>query len=155
MRRLSGVILAGAMLVLPALSTNAQAAQQAAAAPQKFTMEGDLALWSVSIRPDKTADYEQVLGKVKEALMKRGTPEAQQQLAGWKVVKATKPMPDGNIVYTHVIQPVAGADYSILQVLYGTFTDPTEQKSLYDLYVGAFAGNLGLSSGTVVADMSK
>ena len=82
-------------------------------------------------------------------------PEAQQQLAGWKVVKAAKPMPDGNIVYTHVIRPVPGADYSILQVLYGTFTDPTEQKSLYDLYVGAFAGNLGLSSGTVVADMSK
>jgi hypothetical protein len=155
MRRLSGVILAGAMLVLPALSTNAQAAQQAAAAPQKFTMDGDLALWSVSIRPDKTADYEQVLGKVKEALTKQGTPDAQKQLAGWKVVKAAKPMPDGNIVYTHVIQPVPGADYSILQVLYATFTDPAEQKSLYDLYVGAFAGNLGLSSGTLVVDMSK
>jgi len=154
MRRLSGVILAGAMLLLPALSTNAQAGQQAAA-PQKFTMEGDVSLWSVSIRPDKTADYEQVLAKVKEALTKQGTPQAQQQLAGWKVVKAAKPMADGNIVYTHVIQPVPGADYSILQVLYATFTDPTEQKSLYDLYVGAFAGNLGLSSGTLAVDMSK
>ncbi len=154
MRRLSGVILAGAMLVLPALSANAQDAQPAAA-PQKFTMEGDLALWSVSIRPDKTADYEQVLGKVKEALTKQGTPDAQKQLAGWKVVKASKAMPDGNIVYTHVIQPVPGADYSILQVLYATFTDPMEQKALYDLYVGAFAGNLGLSSGTIAVDMSK
>ena len=151
MRRLSGVSLAGAMLVLPALSTYAQDAQQAAA-PQKFTMEGDLALWSVSIRPDKTADYEQILNKVKEALTKQG---ATQQLAGWKVVKASKAMPDGNIVYTHVIQPVPGADYSILQVLYATFTDPTEQKALYDLYVGAFAGNLGLSTGTVAVDLSK
>ena len=68
MRRLSGVVLAGAILLLPAFSQNALAAQQAA--PQKFTMEGDLALWSVSIRPDKTADYEQVLAKVKEALTK-------------------------------------------------------------------------------------
>ena len=151
MRRLSGVLLAGAILLLPALS-NAQAAQDA---PQKFTMEGDLALWSVSIRPDKTADYEQVLNKVKEALTQSTAPEAKQQLAGWKVVKASMAMPDGNIVYTHVITPVPGADYNILQVLYATFTDPTEQKNLYDLYRGAFVGNLGISSGTIAVDMSK
>ena len=152
MRRLSGVLLAGAILLLPALSQNALAAQ---AAPQKFTMEGDLALWSVSIRPDKTADYEQVLNKVKEALAKAEAPEAKQQLAGWKVLKAAKPMPDGNIIYTHVITPVPGADYNILQVLYATFKDPTEQKNLYDLYRGAFVGNLGISSGTVAVDLSK
>ena len=151
MRRLSGVLLAGAMLLLPALSTSAQAQQ----APQKFTMEGDVALWSVSIRPDKTADYEQILGKVKEALQKSQAPEAKQQLAGWKVIKAPKPMPDGNIIYTHVITPVPGADYNILQVLYATVTDPTEQKSLYDLYRGAFVGNIGLANGAVVADFSK
>jgi hypothetical protein len=153
MRRLSGVLMAGAILLLSALSQNALAAQQAA--PQKFTLDGDLALWSVSIRPDKTADYEQVLNKVKEALTKSQAPEAKQQLAGWKVIKAAKPMPDGNIVYTHVITPVPGADYNILQVLYGTFTDPTEQKSLYDLYRGAFVGNLGISSGSVAVDLSK
>jgi hypothetical protein len=139
------------MLLLPALSTSAQEQQ----APQKFTMEGDIALWSVSIRPDKTADYEQVLAKVKEALQKSQAPEAKQQLAGWKVIKAAKPMPDGNIVYTHVISPVPGADYNILQVLYATFTDPTEQKNLYELYRGAFVGNLGLASGSIVADLSK
>jgi hypothetical protein len=153
MRRLSGVLLAGAILVLPALSTSALAAQQAA--PQKFTLEGDLALWSVAINPDKTADYEQVLAKVKEVLMKSQAPEAKQQAAGWRVVKGAMPMQNGQIVYTHVIQPVAGADYNILQVLYATITDPAEQKTLYDLYRGAFAGNLGISSGTVVADMSK
>jgi hypothetical protein len=152
MRRLSGVLLAGAMLLLPAMTQNVLAAQ---AAPQKFTLDGDLALWSVSIRPDKTADYESVLNKVKETLTKSEAPEAKQQLAGWKVIKASKPMPDGNIVYTHVITPVAGADYNILQVLYGTFKDPTEQKTLYDQYRGAFVGNLGISSGTIAVDLSK
>jgi hypothetical protein len=152
MRRLSGVILAGAILLLPALSSSA-AAQQAA--PQKFTLEGDIALWSVSIRPDKTADYEQVLTRVKEALAKSQAPEAKQQLAGWRVIKSAKPMPDGNIIYTHVIQPVPGADYNLLQVAYATITDPTEQKSLYDLYRGAFVANVGLASGTVVADFAK
>jgi hypothetical protein len=152
MRRLSGVVLAGAILMLPAFS---QIAGVQAQAPQKLTMEGDLALLSVAIRPDKTADYEKILGKVKEALTKSTAPEAKQQLAGWKVIKGLKPMPDGNVVYTHVITPVPGADYNILQVLYATFTDPAEQKELYDMYRGAFAQNLGLSSGTIAVDLSK
>lgn len=153
MRRLSGVVLAGALMLLPAFSQTWSGA--AAQAPQKFTLEGDLALWSVAVKADKTADYEQVLTKVKEALTKADTPEAKQQLAGWRVVKMSKPMPDGNIVYTHVITPVPGADYNILQVLYATITDPTEQKNLYELYRGAFAANLGASMGTIAADLSK
>jgi len=152
MRRLSGVVLAGAILMLPAFAHNAGVRAQA---PQKLTMEGDLALWSVAIRPDKTADFEKILGKVKEALGKSSAPEAKQQLAGWRVVKMSKPMPDGNIIYTHVITPVAGADYNILQVLYATFTDPAEQKELYELYRGAFAANLGISTGAVAADLGK
>ena len=152
MRRLSGVVLAGAILILPAFAHNAGVQAQA---PQKLTMEGDLALLSVAIRPDKGADYEKILGKVKEALTKSTAPEAKQQLAGWKVIKGSKPMPDGNLVYTHVITPVPGADYNILQVLYATFTDPAEQKELYEMYRGAFAANLGLSTGTTAVDLSK
>jgi hypothetical protein len=152
MRRLSGVVLAGAILMLPAFSQNAGVQAQA---PQKLTMEGDLALWSVAIRPDKTGDFEKIMAKIKDALTKSTAPEAKQQLAGWRVVKMSKPMPDGNIIYTHVITPVAGADYNILQVLYGTFTDPAEQKELYEMYRGAFAANLGISSGGVAVDLSK
>ena len=150
MRRLSGVVLAGALLLLPAFSQTLGVHAQ-----QKLTMEGDLALLSVAIRPDKTGDYEKILLKVKEALTKSTAPEAKQQLAGWKVVKGLKPMPDGNVVYTHVITPVPGADYNILQVLYATFTDPAEQKELYEMYRGAFASNLGLSAGTIAVDLAK
>lgn len=163
MRRLSGVLVAGAILMLPAFSHPASAQEPAAGqqpaaaapAPQKFTMEGDVALWSVAIRPDKTADYEQVMNKVKEVLTKSEAPEKKQQAAGWKVIKAPKPMPDGNVIYTHVITPVRGADYAVLQVLYATITDPAEQKTLYELYRGAFVGNLALSTGTIAVDMSK
>jgi len=152
MRRLSGVLLAGAMLMLPAFSQNAFAQ---AAPPQKFTMEGELALWSVAVNGDKTADYEKILAKVKEVLAKRDAPEAKQQLAGWKVMKMAKPMADGKVIYTHIITPVPGADYNILQLLYATITDPTEQKALYDMYRGAFASNLSLASGAIVVDLSK
>ena len=151
MRRLSGILLAGAILLLPAFSQNAFAQ----AAPQKFTMDGELSLWSVAINADKTADYEKILARVKDVLSKSSDPEAKQQLAGWKVMKMAKPMPDGKIIYTHIITPVPGADYNILQLLYKTITDPTEQKTLYDMYRGAFGGNLSLAGGAIVADMSK
>ena len=150
MRRLFGVVLAGAILMVPAFSQHRGLQAQA-----KQTMEGDLALWNVAIRPDKTADWDQFLGKLKEALTKSTAPEAKQQLAGWKVIKVSKALPDGNIHYIHVINPVKDADYNLLQVMYTVFTDPTEQKALYDLYRGALAANLGIVSGTVAFDLSK
>jgi hypothetical protein len=151
MRRFSPVVLAGALLLFPAFSF-----AQTPAPAQKLTFEGDTALWSVAIRPDKTADFEQVLAKLREALSKSEKPEAKQQAAGWKVVKGAKPMQDGNVVYTHVIHPVVpGADYTVMQILYDAFPDPTERTNLYNLYRGAFAANLGASVGTVVADLSK
>jgi hypothetical protein len=152
MRRLIGVCVAGAVLMLPAF---VQQAGVLAQAPQKTTIEGDVALLNYAIRPDKTADYEQFLSKLKEALTKSTAPEAKQQLAAWKVVKMAKPLPDGNILYTHVVTPVAGADYNFLQLMYAVFTDPTEQKAIYDLYRGALAGNLGMQTGSLALDLGK
>jgi hypothetical protein len=159
MRRLSGILVAGALMLLPAFSQGdgralAQEAQQQSA--PKLTFDGDTALWTIAIKPDKTADFEQILGKLKEALMKSEKPERKQQAAGWKVVKGAKPMPDGNVVYTHIIHPVVpGADYTVMAILYEGFADPTERTNLYNLYRGAFAQNLGASSGTTVSDLSK
>jgi len=153
MRRLFGVVLAGAVLILPAFSQSAFAQQ--AAAPQKFTIEGDSAVLLVSVKADKTAEYEQVLAKLKEALGKSEAAEAKQQAAGWKIVKTAKPQPDGTILYLHIITPVAGADYSVLQSIYAVVKDPTEQRSLYDLYLGTGAKNLSLLNGTVALDLGK
>jgi hypothetical protein len=154
MRRLFGVVLAGAILILPAFSQSAFA-QQAAAAPQKFTLEGDVALWSVAIKADKTADYEQVLAKLKEALAKSEKPEAKQQLAGWRVMQGVKNPQTGDIIYTHIITPVPGADYTIMTNIYDAFPDPMVRQQVYDLYRGAFSQNLGVNSGKIVADFSK
>ena len=154
MRRLCGVLLACAMFLLPAFS-HGHGDLFAQNAPSKTTFTGDVVVMAYAINPDKTADYEKVLQTLKDTLSKSEAPEAKQQLAGWKVMKMSKPMPDGNIIYTHVITPVAGADYNILQVLYATFKDPAEQKELYDMYRGAFAANLGISSGSIAADLSK
>lgn len=141
MRRLSGVLLAGAILIMPAFSQGhgTAYAQQA----QKLTFDGDAVVWMVTVKPDKTAEFESVIASLKDALAKSSNPEAKQQAAGWKVVKSAKPQPDGTIVYAHIINPVVkGADYSVLQNIYAVVTDPTEQRAIYDKYAAAFGTTL-------------
>lgn len=116
-----------------------------------LTMSGDIALWTVAVKPDKTADFERVLAKLRSALAHSSDPVRRQQAAGWKVMKIDKPLPDGNIAYVHVISPVVkGADYAVLQTLYDEL--PNERQELYELYKGAFAQNLALSAGSIVMD---
>src|SRR4029434_5330392 len=107
-------------------------------APQKTTFTGDVVVMAYAINPDKTADYEKVIGELKDALSKSEAPEAKEQLAGWKVIKNAMPNPDGTIVYVHVISPVAkNADYSVMNDIYNVVKDPAEQKAVYDMYRGA------------------
>ena len=125
------------------------AQQPAGQAAPKLTFEGDTALWTVAIRPDKTADFEKIVAKLREGLAKSDKPERKQQAGGWKVMKLAKPLPDGNIGYVHIINPVVpGADYTVMQALYEMF--PEERQTLYDMYRGAFAANLSLAVGNMV-----
>ncbi len=171
MRRLSGVVLAGAILMLPAFShpTFAQdaaagqpAPQQPAAqqsqesAPQKTIYTGEIVIAAYAVNPDKTADYDQVIATLKDSLSKSMRPEAKQQLAGWKVMKAMTPQPDGSIVYVHVITPVVpNADYSITNLVYEAVTDPMERLNFYNTYRGALKAPIFLIQGPITADLSK
>jgi len=145
----------GAVLVA-ATSMVAIAQQQPQGAPHpkpKFTLTGETALLTVAIRADKTADFEQVMSKMRNALLNSPDPKRREQAAGWKVMKLEKPLPDGNVGYVHMIDPViADADYAVMQTLYEAF--PDERQSLYDLYRGAFVQNLSLATGRVVLDMA-
>jgi hypothetical protein len=150
MGRLCRVSLALALLLCSGAFETRVGAQGA----QTLTFEGDTAYWAVAIRPDKTADFETVIAKLREGLLKSEKPERKQQAAGWKILKLSKPMPDGNITYVHMVSPVVpGADYTVMQVLYDEF--PAEGQALYDLYRGAFAGSLAMSAGNLVVDMTK
>jgi hypothetical protein len=122
--------------------------------PQRLTLQGDVALWTVAIKPDKTADFEKVLARARDALQKSENPQRKQQAAGWRVMKMEKPLADGNIAYVHIVSPVVtGADYTILKAIYDEF--PDESQPLYALYRDAFAQNLALATGSIVIDMSK
>jgi len=155
MRRLSGLLLAGAIMLLPAFSQG-HGTVFAQAAPQKTTFSGDMVLQAFAVNADKTADYEKVVAQLKEALAKSEKPEAKQQLAGWKVMKNATPQPDGSIVYIHVISPVVpDADYSIVNIVYDAFKDPAAQKMFYDSYRAALKAPLFVIQGPVTSDFSK
>ena len=179
MRRLSGLVLAGAIMMLPAFSqshgtafaqqdpektteqepettTEQEPETTTQQEPEKTTFTGDVVVWAFAVNPDKTADYEGVLAKVKEALQKSDKPEAKQQLAGWKVIKSSTPQPTGEIVYVHVIDPVVrDADYSITNIVYDVFKDPAEQTAFFETYRGAISAALFLIQGPVSADLSR
>ena len=61
----------------------------------------------MQIKPDKTADFESVMAKLRDALAKTDKPERKQQASGWKIYKSTEPGPGGNVLYVAVITPVA------------------------------------------------
>ena len=152
MRRLSGVLLAGAILILPAFSQIAFAQS----APQKTTYSGEVVMAAYIVNADKVADYEKVMATLKDALSKSTRPEAKQQLAGWKVIKNAMPQPDGSPLYVHIISPVVkDADYSITNLVYEVVKDPAEQKAFYDLYRGALQKPLFVIQGSMVSDFSK
>jgi hypothetical protein len=139
------IVLAGAGLSL--------AAQNGAAQHQKLTFEGDTALWTMAIKPDKTADFEQIMAKMRAALLKSSDPARRQQAAGWKVMRMTQPLSDGTIAYVHIVHPVVkDADYTIMQALYDAF--PDERQALYEQYRGAFAKNISLATGSIAVDLS-
>lgn len=129
-------------------------AQNGQPAHQKLTFDGDTALWTMAIKPDKTADFEQIMAKMREALLKSSDPARREQAAGWKVMRMTQPLADGTIAYVHIVHPVVkDADYTIMQALYEAF--PDERQTLYEQYRGAFAKNVSLATGSIAVDLSK
>ena len=89
------------------------------------------------IKPDKTADFEAVLARVKEALNKSQDPKRRQQALSWRVLKGLEAGPGGNVVYIWLLDPaVKDEDYSITTILTEAF--PNEAQDLWAKYVACF-----------------
>ena len=146
-------------LVVGALSATtafAQAAPAAAAqaAPTARLFASDAGMVLNFIKPDKTADFETVIGKLKEALHKSEKPERKQQAASWKVFKSPDPAQGGNVLYVFMIDPsVKGADYTVSTILAEAF--PTEVQALYKQYAEAYASGQNFVNLSLVSDLAK
>ena len=135
----SGMAVAAVMLV----GVTAAQAQDAAAQPAApvLALEGDAAIVTILIKPDKTADFESVLNKLKESLAKSEKPERKQQAAGWRIFKGTQPGPQNSVVYLMRIDPVVkGQEYDISRLIAEVF--PVEVQEVFAKYKEAFAGRV-------------
>ncbi len=91
-----------------------------------------------AIRPDKVADFETVIAKLRKALETSKDPLRNQQGWSWKIFKATEPGPNGSVLYVFVMDPaVKGADYGVAKILAEAY--PLEIMDLYRMYSSAFA----------------
>jgi hypothetical protein len=151
------LVLVVAMVGFAAAASAQQAApaQQAQAAPTTRTFPGDGGMILNFIKADKTADFEMVIGKLKEALAKSEKPERKQQAAGWKVFKSPDPAQGGNILYVFIIDPaVKGADYSVANILAEAFK-PEEVNEIYKAYAGAYATGQNIVNLSLTSDLGK
>ncbi len=126
--------------VLVSTAAYAQAAppQQAQQVSNQRQFPNDGGLVLHFIKPDKTADFEMVLGKLKEALQKSEKPERKQQAQGWKVYKSPDPA-GANVLYVFVIDPsVKGADYQVSNIIAEAFP-PAEANEVLKKYVDCYA----------------
>ena len=136
----SGMALAAVMFVGRGRRRTPRIRPAPAGAPAApvLALDGDVALVTMLIKPDKTADFELVLNKLKEALAKSEKPERKQQAAGWKIFKSTQ-MAQGNAVYIMRIDPVVkGQEYDISRLIAEVF--PVEVQEVFAKYKDAFAG---------------
>ena len=89
-------------------------AREATPAADPWTFSTDAGLMLLFIKPDKTADFETVLARAQDALVKSDKPERRQQASGWKVFKARETGPGAVAIYVLVIDPVVkDTDYSL------------------------------------------
>jgi hypothetical protein len=137
-----------------ALAQQAAPAQQAAAAPAKRLFSSDAGLVLNFIKADKTADFEAVMAKLKEALNKSDKPERKAQAAGWKIFKSPEPAAGGNVLYVFVIDPtVKDADYTVSTILAEAF--PSEVNTIFKQYADSFAQGQNFVNLTMVQKLGQ
>ena len=143
------------MVLIPSLArAQAAPAQQAQAASnvRQFPNDGGMVL--NFIKPDKTADFEAVMAKLKEGLQKSEKPERKQQAAGWKVFKSPDPA-GANVLYVFIIDPsVKGADYQVSTLIAEAFP-AMEANDLIKKYAEAYAQGMNIVNLNLIQDLGK
>lgn len=128
----SGIALAGLTLAAAGVTSAQEPAKPV------LTFEGDSTVMIVLIKPDKTADFEAVVAKYKEAFSKSDNASRKEQLAGLKILKSPTPM-GGNTAYLFIADPVVkGQEYDITRVIHEVF--PSEATDMFNKYKEAYAG---------------
>ena len=102
------------------------------------------------IKPERAADFEATVAKLKEALQQSSFPERRRQGASWKVFRAVEPAPNGDAIYVFEIDPaIKGADYTVSRILEEAF--PVEASFLYRRYADSYSAGQSIVDLTLIA----
>jgi hypothetical protein len=109
-----------------------------------FTTPAGLLL--VQIKPDQTAVFEEMMGKLKTGLASTQDATLKQQASGLKVYKATEPF-GANALYVVTMEPtVPNSEYELFAMLQKTMTPEQlrapETAEMWKKYAAAFAAGL-------------
>ena len=127
----------------------------AAAPPNAHVFASDAGMVLNFIKPDKTADFESVMQKLKGALQKSEKPERQQQAASWKVFRSPEAAQGGNARYVFVIDPaVKGADYTVSNILAEAY-EPEELNEVFKTYATSYASGQNIVNLTLIAALGQ
>jgi hypothetical protein len=133
----------------------AQPMRQATPAPAPRMFGSNAGLVLNFIKPDKTADFEAVVAKVKAALQKSTNPQRQLQAASWRVFKSLDPAAGGTALYVYIVDPpVKGADYSVDAILAEAYSGD-ELIALYKQYSESYASGQNFVNLSLVAEFGK
>ena len=116
------------------------AAQEPAAPAQEkkaVSFQNDVGIVLIYVKADKTADFEDMLTKLKDGLAKTETADLKQTAASLKFLKAPNgPAPAGNVLYVMVADPaVKNVEYWFLSNLYKLY--PAEAQALFQKWTDA------------------
>ena len=129
-------------------------AQTTKSTAQQHLLTSDSGLVLNFIKPDRTADFEAVVAKLKEALQKSPKPERQKQAASWKVYRSPEPGPNGSVLYVFTMEPaVKDADYTVATILAEAF--PADALTLLKQYSETFASGFNFINLSLISDLSK
>ena len=137
----------------PAGAAQAPAAAQSAAVPATRPFTADAGIMFSVIKPDKVADFEMVMARIKDALSKSADPARKQMALSWRVFKGLEPAPGGNVVYVWFLDPpIKDADYTVTSILTEAF--PTEAQDLWSKYIACFVSGQTMLNLQQIVNMS-
>ena len=121
-----GVLVFALALVLGAAGV-ASAQEQAAPAKKDLAFQNDAAVIIFYIKPDKTADFEELMTKLKDGMAKMEAPEVKQQMASMKLFKTAVPAGAPYATYFLIADPVVkNTEYWVMSLLYKAYPNDTQ-----------------------------
>jgi hypothetical protein len=155
-RLLGGLGLGCLLCAAPAFPQQpVQPMTQAAVAPPARVFGSNTGVVLNFIKPDKTADFEAIVAKLKDALQNSPNATRKEQAASWRVYKSSDPGPAGAVLYVYIVDPVVkGADYGIATIL-GEAFPADEVPALIKKYTEAYTSGQNFVNLTLLSDLGK